>query len=92
MSKLHEKSEPFPWHTSTRPARRAAKLAGPDVDELLYAIYKHNADFAVVMCSGCRRWQDFPHRRTFAAFRAAATAAGWKRDGERDFCPICTGN
>jgi hypothetical protein len=87
VSRLHEKNEPLPWGEADLRA-----FIGKWTVQDLYALYKRGTDLGIVICNGCGRWQDFPPPYTFAAVRAAATAAGWRRADEDDLCPLCVGN
>jgi hypothetical protein len=83
---LREADEPVPWPQPTQ------TIIGFSADSALREIFGRNADFAIVRCDGCGRWQEFSPPFTFAALRQKAAAAGWRRDGDRDLCPICAGN
>jgi hypothetical protein len=88
MGRLREKNEPFPWE------RQAGADADrrPDTDKMLTAFFKRRPDFGIIRCNNCGRWQEFQPSHTFEAIRVEAEAAGWRRDGVRDLCPVCVGN
>jgi hypothetical protein len=86
MSRLHEADEPVPYPAPNR------VVVGKQADLIMPEVFGREADFAILVCNGCARWQDFPPPYRFDALRLKAAAVGWRRDGERDLCPICVGN
>jgi len=88
MSRLHERDEPLPYFGLPR----MMEVFGPRADAILCWAFRAKPSFGIIRCDGCGRWQDFDPPHTFAAMRMRASAVGWKRDGERDLCPICVGN
>lgn len=90
MSKLHDKDEPKPWERLGLPVTLA--MVGEFADLSMALLVGRGGDFGVISCDSCGRWQDFPPPFQFAPMRQKAHAAGWRRDGKRDLCPICAEN
>jgi len=88
-SGLQEADEPKPWEKLGLPVHRIA--VGKHADQELMVIMGTGIDFSILVCDGCARWQQFDPG-DFAETRRQATAAGWKRVDEKDWCRICGRN
>lgn len=91
---LHDKEDPLPWAEEMQRAHTIATVFGPAADKIAAMIMPSDAQqrWSICVCNGCGRWQEFPVLPAFEKILAAARAAGWRRHGTDDLCPICTGN